>query len=79
MIDLLGDGDSIPAPIATDPIVAMLNDMALYDGEPPLLVLSTLIAEVKMWRAKNEYEKKAQLAVNAAVAKKLKENGFEIE
>ena len=79
MIDLLGDSDSIPAPVATDPIVAMLNDMAIYDGEPPLLILSTLIAEVKMWRAKDEYDKKAKLAVNAAIVKKLKESGFEVE
>jgi len=79
MIDLLGDSDSIPAPIATDPIVAMLNDMAIYEGEPPLLILSTLIAEVKMWRAKDEYEKKAKLAVNASVVKKLKEIGFEVK
>lgn len=77
MIDLMND--EIPAPLATDPIIAMINDMAIYDGEPPLMTLSMLISEVKMWRAKDEYDKKAKLVINAAVAKKLKDSGLEIE
>ena len=48
MIDLMNNGDEIPAPMANDPIIAMLNDIAIYDGEPPLMVLSSLISEVKM-------------------------------
>lgn len=77
MIDLMND--EIPAPLATDPIIAMINDMAIYDGEPPLMILSMLISEVKMWRAKDEYDKKAKLVINAAVTKKLKDSGLEIE
>lgn len=77
MIDLMND--EIPAPMATDPIIAMLNDMAIYDGEPPLMTLSMLISEVKMWRAKDEYDKKAKLVINAAVAKKLQDSGLEIQ
>lgn len=65
--------------MATDPIIAMLNDMAIYDGEPPLMTLSMLISEVKMWRAKDEYDKKAKLVINAAVAKKLQDSGLEIQ
>lgn len=77
MIDLMND--EIPAPMATDPIIAMINDMAIYDGEPPLMTLSMLISEVKMWRAKDEYDKKAKLVINAAVAKKLQDSGLEIQ
>lgn len=77
MINLMSD--EIPAPMATDPIIAMINDMAIYDGEPPLMTLSMLISEVKMWRAKDEYDKKAKLIINAAVAQKLKDSGLEIE
>lgn len=81
MIDLMNNGNNekIPPPVSTDPIVAMLNDMAIYDEEPPLLTLSMLISEVKMWRAKDEYDKKAKLVLNAAVIKKLHESGFEVE
>lgn len=74
MIDLLGNGDLVPAPISTDPIVAMLNDMAVYEGEPPLLVLSSLISEVKMWRAKDEYDRKMKLVIGGAIEKKLNDS-----
>lgn len=74
-----GHNDEIPAPVSTDPIAAMLNDMAVYDGEPPLMTLSMLISEVKMWRAKDEYDKKLKLILNSAIIKKLKENGIEME
>lgn len=79
MIDLMNNSDNIPAPVSTDPIVAMIKDMALYDGEPPLMTLSMLISEVKMWRAKNEYDEKSNLTIKAAVYKKLKESGIAIE
>lgn len=77
MIDLMND--EIPAPMASDPIIAMLNDIAIYDGEPPLMVLSSLISEVKMWRAKDEYDKKMKMVMSAAIVKQLEKNGIEID
>jgi len=77
MIDLMND--EIPAPMATDPIIAMLNDMAVYDGEPPLMVLSCLISEVKMWRAKDEHDRKTKLVMAAAISKQLQNGGIHIE
>lgn len=74
MIDLMND--EIPAPMATDPIIAMLNDMAVYDGEPPLMVLSCLISEVKMWRAKDEHDRKSKMVMVAAISKQLENNGI---
>lgn len=77
MIDLMKD--EIPAPMATDPIIAMLNDISVYDGEPPLMTLSMLISEVKMWRAKDEYDKKMKIVMNNAIIKKLEDNGFQVD
>lgn len=77
MIDLMKD--EIPAPMANDPIIAMLNDIAIYDGEPPIMVLSSLISEVKMWRAKDEYDKKMKMVMSAAIVKQLEKNGIEID
>ena len=77
MIDLMKD--EIPAPMANDPIIAMLNDIAIYDGEPPLMVLSSLISEVKMWRAKDEYDKKMKMVMSGAIMKQLEKNGFQVE
>lgn len=39
----------------------VLKDYAIYDGEPPLLCLSMLLSEVKMWRSKDEYDKKLKV------------------
>lgn len=77
MINLMNDES--PAPMATDPIIAMLNDMAIYDGEPPLMILSCLISELKMWRAKDEYDKKMKLVMSSAIMKQFEKNGIEIE
>lgn len=48
-----------------------LKDHAVYDGEPPLLTLSTLLAEVKMWRAKEEYHKKLKVIMGNAILKQI--------
>lgn len=77
MIDLMKD--EIPAPMANDPIIAMLNDIAIYDGEPPLMVLSSLISEVKMWRAKDDYDKKMKMVMSNAIMKQFEKNGIEID
>jgi len=77
MMDLMND--EIPAPMANDPIIAMLNNMAIYDGEPPLMVLSSLISEVKMWRAKDEYDKKMKMVMSGAIMKQFEKNGIQID
>lgn len=83
MIDLMNEEPNkenfIPPPISSDPIIAMLNDIAIYEGEPPIMVLSSLIAEVKMWRSKDEYDKKIKLSMAHAIVKKLEEHGSEMD
>ena len=70
------NNDKIPAPVATDSIVEMLNSMAICEDESPIITLSLLISELKMWRAKDEYEKKYQLSLGKAFAQKLKNIGI---
>ena len=50
-----------------------LKDYAIYDGEPPLLSLSMLLSEVKMWRSKDEYDKKLKVVMGNAILKQIKE------
>lgn len=65
--------------MANDSIISMLEEMALYDGESPEITLSPLISEVKMWRSKDEYDKKVRLNLNSAIIQKLKNSGLSIE
>lgn len=65
--------------MANDSIISMLEEMALYDGESPEVTLSLLISEVKMWRSKDEYDKKVRLNLNSAIIQKLKNSGLSIE
>lgn len=65
--------------MANDSIISMLEEMALYDGESPEITLSLLISEVKMWRSKDEYDKKVRLNLNSAIIQKLKNSGLSIE
>jgi len=50
-----------------------LKDYAIYDGEPPLVSLSMMLTELKMWRSKNEYDKKLKMVLGGAILKQMKE------
>ena len=50
-----------------------LKDYAIYDGEPPLVSLSMMLTELKMWRAKDEYDKKLKMVLGGAILKQMKE------
>ena len=50
-----------------------LKDYAIYDGEPPLVSLSMMLTELKMWRAKDEYDKKLKMVLGSAILKQMKE------
>ena len=73
MINLMNN-DSCPSCNELAVIHATLKGHAIYDGEPPLLTLSMLLSEVKMWRAKDDYDKKLKLVVSSGFLKQLKEN-----
>lgn len=78
MIDLMNN-DKIPAPVSSDVMVEMLSEMAIYDGESPILTLSALISEVKMWRAKDEFERKRKAIMGSAIIKNLENHGFKVD
>lgn len=50
-----------------------LKDYAIYDGEPPLVSLSMMLTELKMWRSKDEYDKKLKMVLGSAILKQMKE------
>lgn len=50
-----------------------LKDYAIYDGESPLVSLSMMLTELKMWRAKDEYDKKLKMVLGSAILKQMKE------
>jgi hypothetical protein len=50
-----------------------LKDYAIYDEESPLVSLSMMLTELKMWRAKDEYDKKLKVVLGNAIFKQMKE------
>jgi hypothetical protein len=75
-----GNHDShIPCPFCAEysVIKECLTEAAIYDGQSSLDVLQILVAELKMWRAKDDYEKKTKAAIAAMVEQKIK-NGFQV-
>ena len=50
-----------------------LKDYAIYDGESPLISLSMMLTELKMWRAKDEYDRKLKVVLGSAILKQMKE------
>jgi hypothetical protein len=50
-----------------------LKDCAIYDGESPLISLSMMLTELKMWRAKDEYDRKLKIVLGNAIFKQMKE------
>jgi hypothetical protein len=50
-----------------------LKNYAIYDGESPLISLSMMLTELKMWRAKDEYDRKLKMVLGSAILKQMKE------
>ena len=90
MIDFMNDGlngsngknnDSyIPCPACADyeHVKEALSGAALYTGQDPLEILHILVAELKMWRSKDELDKRTKAAIGQMVEQKIK-NGFQVD
>lgn len=83
MIDLMNNGHNghqIPCPSCADyaHVKEALSGAAIYEGQPPLDILQILVAELKMWRAKDEFDRRTKLAITQMVEQKLK-NGFQMD
>ena len=88
MIDLVnslngsnGKGDYIPCPACTEleTIKEIISDYQTFDNESPAVTIDLLMSEVKMWRAKDSYERKLKSTLIASTVKKLQAEGFQID
>jgi len=88
MIDLMnnslngsnGNSDSIPCPACAElkTIRDILNDYSTFDNEAPSVSVDLLLSEVKMWRAKDVYERKLKSTLIASTIKKMQAEGLDI-
>jgi hypothetical protein len=88
MIDLMnglngsnGKEEYIPCPSCSQlaEIKQLLSEYQTFDGESPIISIDLLISEVKMWRAKDSYERKLKSTMIANMVKKLENQGFEVD
>lgn len=83
MIDLMNNGNhdcKIPCPFCAEyeHVKEALSGAAIYEGQSALDILQLLVSELKMWRAKDEFDKRTKLAIAQMVEQKLK-NGFQMD
>jgi len=82
MIDLMdgingnGKEDYIPCPSCSqlEEIKQLISEYSTFDGESPIISIDLLLSEVKMWRAKDSYERKLKTTMISSFVKKLENN-----
>lgn len=85
MIDLVnelnGKEPYIPCPSCSEleSIKHIISDYSTFDNEPPSVTIDLLVSEVKMWRAKDSYERKLKSTLIASTVKKLQAEGFQFD
>jgi hypothetical protein len=84
MIDLLNGSngkDYIPCPSCSqlNEIKQLLAEYQTFEGESPIISIDLLIAEVKMWRSKDAYERKLKTTMISNMVKNLEDNGFQVD
>ena len=88
MIDLVnslngsnGNEPYIPCPACSEleSIKEVIDGYATFDNESPAVTVDLLVSEVKMWRAKDAYERKLKSTLIASTVKKLQAEGFQID
>jgi len=88
MIDIVnqlnGNNDNepyIPCPACSEleTIKGVISDYQTFDNEAPSLTIDLLVSEVKMWRAKDSYERKLKSTLIASTIKKMQAGGFQID
>lgn len=80
MIDLMNNGlngkeDYIPCPSCGQlaEINQLLSEYKTFDGESPLISIDLMLSEVKMWRAKDSYERKLKSTMIGGMIKKIED------
>jgi type VI protein secretion system component VasK len=82
MIDLLnGNNGYIPCPSCSqlNEIKQLIAEYQTFEGESPIISIDLLISEVKMWRAKDAYERKLKTTMISNMVKKLESEGVQVD
>lgn len=88
MIDLVnslngsnGNEPYIPCPACAEleSIKEVIDGYATFNNESPAVTVDLLVSEVKMWRAKDAYERKLKSTLIASTVKKMQAEGFQID
>ena len=81
MNSLNGSSNSIPCPSCAEitTIKEIIDGYATFDTEPPSVTIDLLVSEVKMWRAKDSYERKLKSTLIASTIKKMTAEGLDID
>jgi hypothetical protein len=84
MIDLINGSNGkeyIPCPSCAqlEQIKQLLSEYQTFEGEDPIISIDLLIAEVKMWRSKDSYERKLKSTMVANMIKKMENQGIQID
>lgn len=76
-----GKESYIPCPACAEleSIKEIISDYQTFDNESPSITADLLVSEVKMWRAKDAYERKLKSTLIASTIQKLTQNGFQID
>lgn len=73
-----GEYDNCPHCNEVKAISEVLSEYQTFDTETCAATIDLLISEVKMWRAKDSYEKKLRTTMISATVKKMEALGFKI-
>jgi hypothetical protein len=91
MIDLMNNGlngsngkddDSfIPCPACSqlEEIKQLIAEYQTFQSENPAITIDLMLSELKMWRAKDSYERKLKTTMIGGMVKKLQDNGFQVD
>lgn len=76
-----GEDNYIPCPACSEleSIKQIISGYSTFDNESPAVTIDLLVSEVKMWRAKDSYERKLKSTLIASTIKKLEQQGFQID
>ena len=71
----------IPCPSCShlEEIKEIISEYSTFQGENPSITIDLLVSEVKMWRAKDSYERKLKSTMIGGMVKNLKDNGFQVD
>lgn len=75
-----GNEPYVPCPSCSEleSIKQIISDYSTFDNESPSVTIDLLVSEVKMWRAKDSYERKLKSTLIASTIKKMQAEGLDI-